>query len=118
MTYAKVMLLSFFALVLCGCPSRESYNASLHKIKSLSIKGIVIYKGDLPKPYPCFGNIIIKTNNKTDTIETCHCAAGNELWNYISVGDSIIKPLDGNQIEVRKMKSDSNEIFEYPHCYY
>jgi len=88
------------------------------EIKSMSINGIVQFKGDLTKPYPCFGNIIVKTNEKIDTIETCHCSTGSELWNYITIGDSIIKPLGSSQIEVHKIKTRDKKIFEYPNCFY
>jgi len=84
----------------------------------MSIQGVVVFKGDLPKPYPCFGNIIVKSTNKSDTIETCHCSVGGELWNSIMIGDSILKPLGSSQIEIHKTNTGEVKKFEYSNCFY
>jgi hypothetical protein len=114
----RFFIFAFIAILICGCPAREATESSLNKIKTMSVKGVVTYKGDLPKPYPCFGNIIVKSADKSDTIETCHCSAGSELWNSISIGDSILKPLGNSQIEIHKATTGEVKKIEYPNCFY
>lgn len=113
----KIGLLSL-VLLFCGCPNNQAYTYAANKLRPLSINGIVIGKVDLQQTEPCFGDIIIKSGNKIDTINICHCSVGNNIWEFTSLGDSIIKPNGSINFKIHQAKTGSNKTFEYPNCFY
>jgi hypothetical protein len=83
-------------------------------INPLTIDGIVINKQKAETG--CFGIIILKHQNQTDTLkDICYCVPESQgLWKYIETGDSFYKASKSLIVEV--YRQDSVKKFEYPCC--
>jgi len=64
----------------------------------------------------CFGIIILKQQNQTDTLkDICYCVPEQQgLWKYIEAGDSLYKAPKSLIVEV--YRKDTVKKFEYPCC--
>ena len=78
------------ALLLVSCSDYDTYVNN--NIRLLKINGIVINK--FKEDVGCFGAIIVKECNKTDSLRKIfYCANPEELiWDNAQVGDSLFKP--------------------------
>lgn len=112
MKYFLLLLIVFAALFnSCGfdCESYLDKN-----IKPLSIDGIVVNKQKAETS--CFGIIILKHQNQTDTLkDICYCVPEQQgLWKYIEAGDSLYKASKSLVVEVHR--KDTVKKFDYPCC--
>lgn len=88
-----------------------------NEVKPLHIQGIVISKNK--REVGCFGNVILKSNNKYDTIANiCYCTSDTStaLWKYVEVGDSLFKKDQSLIIEV--YRRGAVKKIDYPCCEY
>lgn len=93
----------------CGFNCDDYLNT---EIKPLSIDGFVISKsGD-----KCFGEIVIKQENKVDTLkDICYCTPKEEdIWHYVMPGDSLYKKT--GSIMVTVIRKGTSKQFKYPCC--
>ena len=112
------MKLSFLFLfitagLLNGCTFNcESYLKT--NIEPLVISGVVVSKQKAETG--CFGIIILKNHNKTDTLkDICYCMPESQgLWKYVAPGDSIYKSSGSLVVEVFREKVTTK--FDYPCC--
>ena len=91
-----------------------SCSPDLSTIKSEVFRGIVISKHE---DEPCFGSIIIKHDEKVDTIKSiCSCTPSNKnIWDYVIPGDIIYKDKDSLTINV--VRKDSLKRFDHLLCF-
>lgn len=107
------LLLLICAVLLNSCGFNcESYLDN--DIKPLTISGIVVSKQKAETG--CFGIIILKYQNQTDTLkDICYCVPEQQgLWKYLELGDSLYKPSKSLIVEV--YRKDSVKKFDYPCC--
>ena len=95
----------------CGFDCESYLNKN---IKPVSIDGIVVNKQKAETG--CFGIIILKRQNQTDTLkDICYCVPEQQgIWKYITAGDSLHK--SGKSLIVEVYRNDSLRKFEYPCC--
>ena len=112
MKYILLLLIVFTTLFNSCVFNCKSY---LNKnIKPLPIDGIVLNKQKAETG--CFGIIILKHQNKTDTLKNiCYCVPEQQgLWKYIEAADSLHKSEKSLIIEV--YRKDTVKKFDYPCC--
>jgi hypothetical protein len=94
----------------CSC----SFGSPLDSIKALNISGIVVKKYKLPPG--CFGEIVLRQNDKMDTLKNiCYCVvARQQVWDYVLPNDSLYK--EQGSLVLTVIRHGVKKQFEYPSC--
>lgn len=109
----SLLTYSLFLILLPLIPSCFSCDKLLKQIHETEISGKII---NITKENKTSINrvIILNSKNQLDTIEFCNSIVYDEFWNYIQIGDSLVKRSGSdslilfNKIELK--------MFEYPCC--
>ena len=105
----------FILTIICGvaysCGPAEYFNSV---IKPLQMHGIVVKKYKTPPG--CFGGIVLKGSDKTDTLkDICYCVdSAQQIWNYVLPNDSLCKK--GGSMVIDVYRNGVKKSFDYPVC--
>jgi hypothetical protein len=105
------LLLATSLLMLCSCFTCSWYYKNKVKPKEYNGTIINIYEDEVG----CFAYLVVTNKTNNDTLSICYCDHNN-LWEYMEIGDSLIKEQGSVYLKVIKKVDGDSMSAEYPCC--
>lgn len=108
-----LIIIVVISIMFISCLNRFSCEDYRKKLEDIDINAIVVeIEND-----SIYGNayIIYCSKEKKDTIYLCRNIVYEDFWNYVQIGDSILKPINTDYLIIKKSNME-NKKFGVPCC--